>query len=221
MTYYDRYKARLDAEGSNERQAYINVSTDVIASSFKNSPHYTQVIVDGVLMDAIKQLDKDSKVKNLVFLPSTTVSIGGTVTISSETWLIMDFDANPLYPKAKINRCNQSVKWVNGATTLEYPCVMTSEILDSDSNAKMNLPKSEFLVYLKYNGDTVVLKEGKRLVLGDRAYEVIAYDNITHVVDSTGVLTLRVKTDLTRDTDDLDERVAENPSSTSGGWSRW
>lgn len=221
MTYFDKYRARLTAEGSSEQEAYIKVSTDVITSSFKNSPHYTQVTVDGTTLDAIKQLDKDSKVKSLVFLPATTVSIGSTVTIGSETWLIMDFDANPLYPKAKINRCNQSVKWTSGGSTLEYPCVMTAEILDDDRDAKMVLPKSEFMIYVGYNGDTVALKENVRLVMGSRAYEVIAYDNITHVINNSGVLSLRVRADLTRDTDDLDEQVAENPSPSSGGWSKW
>jgi hypothetical protein len=98
---------------------------------------------------------------------------------------------------------------------------MTAEILNDDPDVKMVLPKSEFMVYIGYNGDTVALQEGKRLIMGNRAYEVIAYDNITHVINNSGILVLRIRADITRDADDLVEQVAENPSPSSGGWDRW
>lgn len=130
MSYTDDIKARLNVTGNSISESQFNTTSNYIKSTFKDSPFYKIVKVNGADTE-VRVMDVTSTVKGgkiepirfdnkyLLFLPKTTINIGDVVEFDNRTWIITDVQLNELYPSAKIGQCNYKLKYQIGVTKVK------------------------------------------------------------------------------------------------------
>lgn len=213
MTYFDKYKKRLQAYGANESDASINANVDLINTVFTKNPSYKSATINGINEDIHFLIGDNSLKGEVVFRPLKTYGVGTEIVIDSNTWLALDAFPHKLYPKVDVGLCNGSLKWDLSGTIVSQPCHVQTYQYTLEYNQGISLPVGEIVIFVQSNMNTQQIKHSQRFVLGKQVYEVTGIDDLYR----PGILRMSAKLDLTMDTDDFNNNIADNTSQ-RGGW---
>jgi hypothetical protein len=207
--------------GSNSvAQGYIKDTILHVNDSFSKSPSFRQVEINGEMIDAIVSQVKKSTEIEFLFRPQTKFDKGVYVSIGQDIYLIKDFLPNEIYPKAKAELCNSSLKWRSSAgDLLEYKCVVKSSSFGERTERQAFILHSELIVLVQYNDDTKTIKPTQRFIFGGHVYEVTTIDSVTDVYNDKGIVELIVKFASSSSTDDIDNQIPDD--SGNSGWGEW
>ena len=215
MTYYDSYITRITAYGDNSRDAQIDASVAAVNSLFANNPSYTTITINSTSTEVILLDGKDSTHKFLLFLPSSTISIGEIVTINSQYWLVTDFVSSPISPKASIELCNDTLYWQdsNGVVQSSH-CVTTRSLLTKmdikESQYNISLLEGEMNCFVPNNVLNETIKPDQRFYLGNYIYYVGGIDDISNI----GIIRFSMKTTTIKENDNPTLRICDYVSDT-------
>nr|WP_082970858.1 Ig-like domain-containing protein [Mycobacterium sp. E3298] len=183
MSYKDKYLARDNAYGSSIGETRKNATIYKINESFKDSPSYHELPIDGVNTEVRVVTTDKYNIQTLLFRPSTVAHFGSYVSIDSEDWIITELFSNDIYPKATIKRCNSMLKWLDADGYLkQYACVFESPSsiqTGIKENQIMTIPNGKRIVTVKKDLITSTLKRDKRFILDNHAYKITDIDSTT------------------------------------------
>lgn len=213
------YKRRLGTRTPSE--ALVNASIQQIKSMFTDSPLYQEIKIDG-LNKGVRVNYDDENQRQLLLQPNDSTEKGAIAEFDNLKWLVTEYKPDIVYPKAIVTVCNQIAKWNDGVNFYEYPVVAIGKGYKlNETNMKyMRVAEGDITIKIPYNSDTKTIKESQRFIFGDRAYEVVGVDDISNVLNSTGILEVTLEITSTSSKDDLDTDVADNDNSSGwgGGW---
>lgn len=220
MSYLDDFKARMNVSGNTIAQSQFNTTANFINAHFADSPFYRVVKVNGVDLEVqlqdISSVTRSSNVelvqnvlKFMLLKPNTSVNIGDLVEIEGQFWIVSDFISNnPLFPKAKIEKCNYVLQWKTGETktlighdSLNRPvynvqptytniqCLLRTSVSNIALNQAINLPQGQVHITMQYNDIAKTIKEDDEFDLYNRQYKVIGFD-FSNIVQGVGCLVI-------------------------------
>jgi hypothetical protein len=153
--------------------------------------------------------------KFMLLKPNTIVNIGDIVAITDEqtqivvNWMVSDFISdNPLFPKAKIEKCNFELQVKTGeekilcgyddfkapvyAITPTYATmqsILRNTISNIALNSEINLPSERMLISVTFNDTSKLIKENDEFDIYGRQYKVIGID-FSNVHSDKGIIIL-------------------------------
>lgn len=208
--------------GANESvtQAYINDTIIHVNDMFSKSPSFKQMQFDSVDTDTIVSRKK-SNVIDILLRPQIKVNKGIYTTYDSDTYLLTEFVANEIYPKATIELCNASIKWKDNTNTIkEYNCIVKGDSYKESDDSLVITSDGQVKILVQYNDDTKTIKPNQRFIFGNSAFEVDSIDEVSEVYKGKGILKLTVKYTSATDTDDKTNQIADTSGNSGwgGGW---
>lgn len=199
MSYYDEYISRVNQIGSSDKEAFINIAKEYSLEKFNDSPYYRQVDINGAPMDVRLVQKTKYNERAILFKPDTVIDIGSYVKWGDQTWLMMDFFVNEIYPKSTAHLCNEVLKWkTKDGIPKEYPCSISTSrgIMDAQGNSfDIQLPDGTLMMDVQMNVDTKSIPLSLRLILNGRVYKITGIDNVSQSVLGKGTLRFTVETD--------------------------
>src|SRR5690606_1827400 len=207
MNYHDKYKNRLDVSGTSFEENYTRHTKDLVSRSFKDSPSYIVVRLDGLNVDARVTSRKKRAEKEISFLPDTNFNIGSLVNYKNEDYLVVDKFDSEIFPKANLKLCNTSlsltsepsqvdtgeVDWRGNpiyeetpGETIVIPCIVESKIYYNQSTEAINLPDGHLQIILSYTEHKDIALNGKITVYNEN-YQIVEVDR-TQSLNKTGLL---------------------------------
>ncbi len=207
-------------------EAFAQDTVNIINNDFQNSPSYKNALVNGVEEDILLKFTKNFNKREIFFRPLKMFAKGTYVELDGKTYMVMEFIPNPIYPKAQITMCNDTLRWKGSDDSIiEYRCVIEGVGLSIDSDKPTDnerfITKSdgELDVYIPYNSDTKGIEVEQRFIFDGSAYDVLSIDKLTNVIDGQGIIKLTIKSTLKTDSDNIEDGVADDSS--NSGWSGW
>lgn len=213
------------------RNSYEKNSKEYINANFSQSPLYQIVDVEGINVETRIIEDKTYKSntpyeqKIMLLKPDIILENGSYVrfvnksTKKNETWLLMFYESNILYPKSYIRYCNKTLKYEKE----EYPCVITSNIgisSDMEENKELVLPRGYLLAYVKATEDTLNTKEGQRFLIDNNAYEVQIIDIVSNTENRIGIVQMNLKQVPKNNDESIENDVEKNIDNSNKDW-KW
>lgn len=220
MSWFDSYSNRMNAIGSDTKEYLAKTAKDSNARSFKDSPFYEIVNINGVATD-VRVLDDTVTVngksfynKFLNFRPDTSFDVGSLVEYDAKNWYIMDFNNNDIFPTASIKLCNSNFPLTTTTKTLAgyddfgkpvysesetvtyTPCIAETKIYIADSKQPINLPENKIIITIKYieHEDIKINNEFK---IYDQSYKIIMIDKTqSDVINKTGILVIHAEMEV-------------------------
>lgn len=228
--YIDKYKNRLNRNGSDLGEAYKNNTIAFIEATFASSPTFRKLLVRSYAQPEIKEMDarvveveRMGTLREILFRPTSEgLNIGTYIEFDGSTWLIFDKYGDD---KALVEKCNRKLKWIDrNGNLISLDCIASSQDLGSKAKQSKNeiefnkfdvsLPLGQLFVFVELRPETAHFKLGHRFVFGSKVYEVTGIDDTTTVAevgeDAFGILQLTVKVTTIKEQDDFENRVAWN-----------
>jgi hypothetical protein len=140
MSYIDTYKHRLNAYGSSIKDTYINSTIETVDNVFSDNPSYQQVSINNIQVDTIVTKKDTSDKKILLFRPGVSYGKGTVVTISSNSYLMTDFQDDPIYPTAAIQLCNNTLNIYHDETVISDYDSTGNSIYSTESVLSFSIP---------------------------------------------------------------------------------
>lgn len=198
--YFDLYKRRLELEGKNFGDSMVKNTKNVMESAIQEHPFHKIVEIDGDDYDSALIRTNEGNVKQLLLDPSIDEDslIGKFVKFNDETWLIIDYFENEVFPSVEIKYCNHQLNWKDGEDEYNYPCVITNTLSNREdvksSRYGYFLPDDSLIVLTQLNEDTNKIKYFQRFLFDEfRAWRVTAIDNVSQVDKNGGILQMVIK----------------------------
>lgn len=211
MSYFETYRSRLLSQGNSSAESVINTTKQVVNNSFDTSLSTKTVLIDGVSIVAIVNQGKNSEEKSILFKPDTVIDKGTVVTIDSLNYLVMDFEANEVYPVAKVKLCNSTfpiqsdktqvligtddfgdpIYEYQEGTTENVPCIVETTVTSDSVDEAINLPEGRINVTIPFKVNPNIV-EGKEFQIYGSTYQITGID-YTKSFNQKGILTIQGK----------------------------
>lgn len=189
---WDQYISRVQAGGSDRREAsLIRLKRNILEKS-KSSLSSHRALIDGVNQSVIITNTDIPHEKTIYSMPGDDIRCGSTVEWSGSIWIVTEKDAaSEVCTKATMSQCNYLLKWVDDSSVIhEQWCIvedgtkyLTGEYEDrnfiitrGDSRLSMIIPKNEctikfgresrFLIYDPDDDKTLAYSLTKPLKVG-------------------------------------------------------
>lgn len=218
----NKHIARMSANGSIG-DSIGNATKNRINSSFRDSPFYRTILVNGISTEVRIADETNFQKKTLTFRPDTAILSGSVCEIDTTQWLVINFKNNDIFPVATIQKCNHTLKWQRNSIAYSYPTVVLSPSKEGlYSDKVMTLASGQYQLYIAKNNDTIALQIGDRFFIGRDVYEIAYIDEIT--LDGILVFTLNKSPINTNDNVELgiadytEPTDPEIPPNDNGGW---
>lgn len=228
--YLDKYRRRLNRNGSNTGEVYVSNTIAFIEATFHASPTFRVLEVHSTEFPLITNIDarvveveRMGTLREVLFRPHQGLNIGTYVKFDGETWIVSDVwgDKNNQL-KVMVQKCNRTLKWKDAnENVLEVDCIASQSPLGSKANQGKNdiewnkfdvrLPLGQLYVYIEKSDLTSVIRLNQRFIFGSNVYEVFGIDD-TSLVDKNGhgIIQLTVKVTTKQNGDDIENRIANN-----------
>lgn len=217
-----QYESRLGG-ATTLAEGFLNTTATVANENFSKPMSYRKVLIDSVEADCQFKRGKKSNAVTITLRPYTKVFKGMYVFFEGKNYLVKDFTPNEIFPKCEIEMCNNTLRWRDDFGLKEYWCVVKGDSFEVDDDKSIIISDSELTVTVPYNDDTSSILPDQRFVFGKFAYSVSSVNSLsdTILVDGkiVGLMTLRLASSETTDTDDTDTGVADDKG--NSGWGDW
>lgn len=212
MTYLDSWKALQNAQGGTVSSALKNDFKTSISKSFKDSPSYYSVSINGVVTDVHIVDDSQTREQKILLTQSTSLIKSGDIVLwNSENWLtlIVDFQGE-IYYRGTMRKCVSSLKWKNSSGTQKEAhftfASATSANFGVQDGRIINLGNERRQIVIQSNVDTQTIKKDQRFIFDGRLWRCIAIDGL-----NKGLIYLTLEEDTTNTAkDDTTNRIANN-----------
>lgn len=231
MSYLDKYNQRLNRNGNDVGEVYLNNTKAFIESTFHASPTFRVMGVKSSQFPAITQIDarvieieKLGNLREVIFRPNQSLDVGTYVTFDNDTWIIFDKfgSLGSSSVRVEVAKCNRILKWKDkNNNVIEIDCVASASDLGSKAKQNRNdiewnkydvrLALGQLFVFVEANPTTKQIKLNHRFIFGRNVYEVVGTDDTTSVnKDGFGVIQLTIKITTSQDADDFVNGIAFN-----------
>ncbi|MDH6674431.1 hypothetical protein M2277_005123 [Paenibacillus sp. LBL] len=215
MTYFDDYINRMNATGTSISDAYRKSTVEKVNSSFADSTSFRIIKINGVDTDSRVTDGADSKVKDVLLRPDTTVNLGDHIEFNNEKWLVFDCSEKDVFPKASIQSCNEMLRWVKkDGTYAEYDAVVRAsryiKYAVGYNRFDVNLLEGGMFVYVVINDDTRSISPLQRFIIGSSVYEVTGIDDMSFTKNGLGLLQFTTRLSTVKVGDDFSTKIADN-----------
>lgn len=200
-------------------EAFVNDTKSNINNIFLNSPLVKQCKIDGIDSESIISQAKDGKFK-MLFRPDTIVDKGSYVEVGTDTFIIIDFNMNEIYPKGKSILCNSSLKWKDELGVVhDIKCNIKGDNISVEEDKLVVISDSKLVVTVQYNDNTKSIKPQQRFIIDGNAYEVDVIDRLSNVYNSKGYIQFDFKSSsLSKDDNQVDNIANDTKDSSWGSW---
>lgn len=186
MGEYDLYKNRISAYGDTIREGRISAITNLIKSTFADSPSYFEVLINdnedktGVLIvddsTTINQANQNNKI--IIMQPEDILNAGHMIKYQNKDWLCVASELfNDIYYKGKITKCNNVLTLNQSGILYQVPCCVESAVrlyqLGVEESKYVTEPSTTVVVRVANNETTQLIKRNDKYKLSTQTYEVI------------------------------------------------
>ena len=199
---WDLYNARLNVNGSSDRDRKINSLQSTINQHAQSSPSCKDVTINGVNRKIIVTNTSTGYKKEIHALPNESFDCGDYVVYDGKTYLINEINNNEdVYVSGKMQECNYAIKFQSpDGTILSYPCITSTKSFNQDETKMITLPSNQKSILCAKDSNTLLLKAGRRFYVDTRnesTYKIIGdVDTTTYNYGSKGLLYFVVEQDL-------------------------
>lgn len=136
---------------------------------------------------------------------------GSYVNYLDEDYLVTtDIDNHYVYTSCKMQKCNQTLKWIQNGCIYEYPCIMANDsygvkvLSDNDYIRSQNIKAQ---IVIQNNEDTRKIIQDMRFVFNHSENDIYGVVDINTSL-ATGVITLTMEKVVYQKEDDLENNLA-------------
>ncbi len=110
MSYFDDYKKRLQAQGSDFTDSLLNSTSEVLDQNFSKSPTYFEVTKNGSTTIGVRVLNDSDANKRVVLSRENEVNLGDLIDHKTYKWLVTELPINNrVYDKSEMMLCNTQI----------------------------------------------------------------------------------------------------------------
>jgi len=200
MGYWDIYNERLTINGSNQRERNINRLKQSISSKAPSNPSYKQIELNGEDTHLVINSGTKPYYKEFQALPNQTIHMGDYVNWNNNVWIVYESDTDDeVYVDGIIRICNYKLHWQNesGEIISRYAHVLNASAYNNGEkeNKTLTLQSNQFMVYLPYDNETMLLDDNKRIHMSKnirkcKPYEITRIDDISYDFTDKGLINL-------------------------------
>lgn len=236
MDYYEKFKWKMQLNGSSIRDEKINNSKLLLNATFEDDPS----LVAGVYMwklglqsyglqDTIKirlYHKRASAASGITVkfhtLIDTPIVIGDIIycSLTKEHYICTEsFNIDNIHWEGKLTLCNWILKWQNkNGDILEYPCYDTNATQYNSGekfNQQVTVGTSQHILTLPYDDNTIQLRSPQRFILdkdkiNPTSFIVTQNDNTSYNFGEKGLVKITVfEHPINRDTDRIDLGICD------------
>ncbi|TPF17935.1 hypothetical protein [Priestia megaterium] len=216
MSIFDDYTKRVKNTGDSIANSLGNSTKTSISQSFKDSPFYKIVDIyhNGLANKyGVRIVETNNYlIRELLFLPDTKIKRGSIAEFNNYKWLVMDFNDNDLFAKARAKQCNNSITLTSNSgesviigydelgrpvyddvenEKIIIPCICDTVVQNDDTERAVNLPQEQMLVIIPYT-EHEDLDYDKELILYGSHFKIIGIDD-TESIDKVGLRRLTLE----------------------------
>lgn len=183
--------------------------------------HKIDAWVDNVTEATLNAEKDDSDYKTIFFKDCDHKSIRGRYyKFEDNYWMVYaDPSREEVTSSLKVRRCNNWLKWVDKKGVLhEYPCTLDYSLSSTNSQTSRMIQQanSHITVIVQGNKDTLSLNKNMRFIFNGVCYRFFAVNNYmqnSYVDKNTPILFYDFYEEMTIDTDNLEENIADDTRS--------
>lgn len=196
----DRYEARIGLRGTNQRERNLNRLKQDILNKAPSNPSYKEIRLNGE--DTYLMINTGTKpyYKEFESLPGQKILAGDYVEWSNNIWLVYEADSDDeVYTDGNLRQCQYELYWQNsdGKIISRHAWVQNASAYNNgeSGNSTITLQSNQFMVYVPYDDDTLLLDNGLRMHISRsngkcKPYKLTRPDDIAMGYGEKGVLSL-------------------------------
>lgn len=211
------YRRRLGH--SSAMEAMNAVTKQQTNATFRDSPNFKEVFLNGILTDARVSVEQDETQKQILFRPDTKIYKGDVIDYGGTHWLVNNTYDNDLFPTAFVDFCNEWLRWINAENKMFiYPCVVRGQNFDLQDGKYLVYSENIVEIWCPYNTDTKTIVPTMRFILNGKSYEIKGVDAISNVAFGKGFIHMKATETQMESDDNLNDEIADNRDE---GWGSW
>lgn len=201
----DRYSARINLHGNNQRERMANRFIDNINRKSPASLSYKKVKLNGVPTQLVIDSGTQSYYKDFKSLPGEAIHIGDYVEWANSYWIVFTCDSDDeFYSDGKLYQCNYLLKWQNefGEIVERWAHIQSASKYNDGAtgNSVITLGSDQLSVIIPVDNETIKLKKSmsKKFFIDNNridptVYELTGTGNIPDTYNGYGVTSWIVK----------------------------
>lgn len=176
----DRYAARINLHGTNQRERMVNRLKTELLTKLPDSLSYKEVKLNGVETQLVINSGTKPYYKDFQSLPGQFIQMGDYIEWSNRTWLVHEADSDTeVYTDGKMYECNYRLWWQNEkgrlVSRMAYIQNASSYSNGEEKNKVLTLASNQFMVWMPLDEETIKLRNGKRMVIDNYTVEPSCY----------------------------------------------
>lgn len=208
----DRYEARISLCGATQRERNLNRLKQDILTKAPSNPSYKEIRLNGEDTYLVINTGTKPYYKEFESLPGQKILAGDYVEWSNNIWLVYEADSDgEIYTDGNLRQCQYELFWQNsdGQIISRHAWVQNASAYNNgeSGNNTITLQSNQFMVYMPYDDDTLLLDNGLRMHISRsnrkcKPYKLTRPDDIAYGCGEKGVLNLVFTQDEYNPTED-------------------
>lgn len=208
----DRYEARISLRGTDQRERNLNRLKQDILNKVPSNPSYKEIRLNGEDTYLVINTGTKPYYKEFESLPGQKILAGDYVEWSNNIWLVYEADSDDeIYTDGNLRQCQYELFWQNsdGKIISRHAWVQNASAYNNgeSGNSTITLQSNQFMVYMPYDDDTLLLDNGLRMHISRsnrkcKPYKLTRPDDIAMGYGEKGVLGLVFTQDEYNPTED-------------------
>ena len=193
MGVYDLYINNTLTKGNDTSDQFVNYTQQWYNLTFKESPNYAKgatlnnnaVDIRVESLRETKNQKPSGEFKKILFRDlSLEINYGNILNFWSKDWIVVDKKvSSPASNTCTVEYCNQQLKTIlpNGKL-IEYPCVVEDtgrNDLNVEDLNNVQTQKTQLIMIVQNNDDTIQIKPSWRLIFGKNVYKVLNFNDVS------------------------------------------
>jgi hypothetical protein len=189
-----------------EKTAYDDFANDGLSELLGvDSPISCEIVKDNVSYQAIIQSTSSNTDKDhtrQIITNFNTLNCCDCIIYDDAVWLVLSNENRKLYDDGTIEQCNYLLPFQDSSGTIILrPCIFKSQSNTIDQNNMISFVSGKATLVLPYDEKTILLREGKRLIVDfttdiPDTYKISGRDIISNYYDGNyGTITLYLDKD--------------------------
>lgn len=197
---WSSYNKRLTINGTTQRERSVNQTKYNILNKAPTNPSYKKIRLNGE--DTYLVINSGTKpyYKEIESLPGQKILAGDYVEWANSIWLVYEADSDDeVYTDGNLRQCQYELFWQNsnGEIVSRHAWAQNASAYNNgeSGNNTITLQSNQFMVYMPYDDETLILENGLRLHMSRsngkcKPYKLTRPDDIANGYGEKGVLNL-------------------------------
>lgn len=197
---WSSYNKRLTINGTTQRERSVNQTKYNILNKAPTNPSYKKIRLNGEETYLIINTSTKPYYKEFESLPGQKILAGDYVEWANNFWLVYEADNDDeVYIEGNLRQCQFELFWQNsnGKIVSRHAWVQNASAYNNgeSGNNTITLQSNQFMVYMPYDDETLILENGLRLHMSRnnrkcKPYKLTRPDDIANGYGEKGVLNL-------------------------------